>query len=133
LKRVDNAHYWTKDMDASVGFYRDTLGLTLRIQMGEDWAEFDVAGTTVALHGTREGHPPPQDGATVVFEVHSLDAEMSALRGRGVVFEGDVAEVPGYGRFISFRDPDGNLLQIFERAEGASGETVDIVINGEYH
>jgi catechol 2,3-dioxygenase-like lactoylglutathione lyase family enzyme len=118
MKRVDNAHYWTKDMDASVAFYRDVLGLSLRTRAGEDWAEFDVAGTTVALHGMREGHPPPQGGATVVFEVDDLEGEMDALRGKNVTFDGDVAEVPGYGRFVSFRDPDGNILQIFERAAG---------------
>ena len=118
LKRVDNAHYWTMDMDQSVGFYRDVLGLSLRQRMGEDWAEFDVGGTTVALHGTREGHAPPQEGATIVFEVDDLDTTMNALRGRDVVFEGEVAEVPGYGRFVTFRDPDGNMLQIFERAAG---------------
>jgi lactoylglutathione lyase len=116
LKRVDNAHYWTKDMDESVGFYRDVLGLNLRTRMGEDWAEFDVGGTTVALHGTREGHAPPQEGATVVFEVDDLEGSMNALRAKDVSFDGEVAEVPGYGRFVSFRDPDGNLLQIFERA-----------------
>jgi predicted enzyme related to lactoylglutathione lyase len=115
LKRVDNAHYWTKDMDAAVAFYRDVLGLGLRMQAGEDWAEFDAGGTTVALHGTREGHAPPQAGATVVFEVDDLEAAMRALRARGVPFEGEVNEVPGYGRFISFRDPDANLLQIFQR------------------
>lgn len=119
LKRVDNAHYWTKDMDAAVSFYRDVLGLGVRVRSGEDWTEFDVGGTTVALHGTREGHPPPQAGATVVFEVDDLDATMRALRGRGISFEGDVREIPGSGRFASFRDPDGNLLQIFQRAGGA--------------
>lgn len=121
LKRVDNAHYWTKDMDKSVGFYRDVLGLSLRTRMGEDWAEFDVGGTTVALHGTREGHAPPQDGATVVFEVDDLEGSMNALRARDVEFQGEVNEVPGYGRFVSFRDPDGNLLQIFERAAADGG------------
>ena len=124
LKRVDNTHYWTKDMDASVAFYRDVLGLNRRRQMGEDWAEFDVAGTTVALHGTREGHAPPQDGATIVFEVDDLEGEMNALRGKGVTFEGEVAEVPGYGRFIAFRDPDANLIQIFERADVGFGGAV---------
>jgi catechol 2,3-dioxygenase-like lactoylglutathione lyase family enzyme len=121
LKRVDNAHYWTKDMDASVRFYRDVLGLNLTAQYGEDWAEFDSGGTTVALHGTREGHAPPTDGATVVFEVDDLEGTMNALRGRDVGFEGEVNEVPGYGRFVSFRDPDGNLLQIFERAAPGGG------------
>lgn len=121
LKRIDNAHYWTKDMDGSIGFYRDVLGLNLRTRMGEDWAEFDVAGTTVALHGTREGHAPPQEGATIVFEVDDLESTMNALRGKDVSFEGEVNDVPGYGRFVSFRDPDGNLLQIFERAAPGSG------------
>jgi catechol 2,3-dioxygenase-like lactoylglutathione lyase family enzyme len=116
LKRVDNTHYWTKDMDRSVAFYRDVLGLSLRTRMGEDWTEFVVDGTTVALHGTREGHAPPQEGATVVFEVDDLERTMTALRAKDVAFEGEVNDVPGYGRFVSFRDPDGNLLQIFERA-----------------
>lgn len=120
LRRVDNAHYWTKDMESSVAFYRDVLGLDLKMQMGEDWAEFDVAGTTIALHGTREGHAPPQGGATIVFDVDELDRAMNALRGKGVAFEGQVAEVPGYGRFVSFRDPEGNLLQIFERETSAT-------------
>ncbi|TMK18347.1 MAG: hypothetical protein E6G68_07415 [Actinobacteria bacterium] len=53
MKRVDNTHYWTKDMDASVAFYRDTLGLPLRTQMGEDWAEFDVDGTNDRVRGRR--------------------------------------------------------------------------------
>ncbi len=121
LKRVDNVHYWTKNMDAGVSFYRDVLGLPMRSRMGEDWAEFDAGGTTVALHGTREGHAPPQEGATVVFEVDDLDGAMTSFRGRGVGFEGEVNEVPGYGRFVSFRDPDGNLVQIFERAAADGG------------
>lgn len=118
LKRVANTHYWTKDMSSAVSFYRDVLGLSMRMRAGEDWAEFDVGGTTVALHGTREGHAPPQGGATVVFEVDDLDVTIRALRSRGVQFEGEVNEVPGHGRFVSFRDPDGNLLQIFQQGTG---------------
>jgi predicted enzyme related to lactoylglutathione lyase len=93
--------------------------LSFGVRSGDDWAEFDAGGTTVALHGTYEGHAPPTDGATVVFEVDDLEGEMRALSSRGVAFEGEVNDVPGYGRFVSFRDPDGNLLQMFE--SGASG------------
>ena len=124
FKRVSNVHYWTKALDASVAFYRDVLGLGFVMRSGDDWAEFDAGGTTVALHGTYEGHAPPTDGATVVFEVDDLEGEMRSLGGRGVAFEGEVNEVPGYGRFVSFRDPDGNLLQMFQRGagDGAPGE-----------
>lgn len=114
LRRVENAHYWTRNMDEAVAFYRDVLGLDLATRSGEDWAEFEVGGTTVALHGTRPGHAPPQAGATIVFEVDDLDAAVRSLRSRGVELDGDLAETPT-GRFVSFRDPDGNVLQVFQR------------------
>jgi len=103
-------------METAVAFYRDVLGLPVTVRSGEDWAEFDIGGCTVALHGSRPGHPPRQAGATVVFEVDDLDAAVRALRVRGVVFDADASDAPGAGRFASFRDPDGNVLQILERA-----------------
>lgn len=120
LKRVDNAHYWTKNMDAAVSFYRDVLGLAMTMRAGEDWAEFDVGGTIVAVHGIRPGNSPPQAGATVVFEVQDIEETQRLMRNHGVVFEGDVREVPGAGRFASFRDPDGNILQIYERGRAGA-------------
>ncbi len=115
LRRIDNVHYWTKNMNEAVGFYRDVLGLDLTMRAGEDWAEFDVAGATVALHGARPNAAPPQPGATVVFEVDDLDRVVLALKQKGVEFAGEFGEA-AVGRFATFRDPDGNLLQIFERA-----------------
>jgi predicted enzyme related to lactoylglutathione lyase len=114
LKRVHSAFYWTKDMDEAVGFYRDVLGLVLRARYGEDWSEFVIGGSTVALHGSR-GMAPPNEGATVVFEVDDLDVTMRALSTRGVIFEGEVTEVPETGRFVSLRDPAGNLVQLYEQ------------------
>ncbi|MGZ4104827.1 MAG: VOC family protein [Actinomycetota bacterium] len=113
LKRVHSAFYWTKDMDEAVGFYRDVLGLDLRARYGEDWTEFAIDGSTIAIHGSR-GTAPPNEGATVVFEVDDLDATMRALTVRGVMFEGEVTEVPDAGRFVSLRDPAGNLVQLYE-------------------
>ena len=117
LKRIHSTFYWIKDMDEAVGFYRDVLGLDLRARYGEDWTEFEIGGSTIALHGSR-GMAPPNEGATVVFEVDDLDATMRALSTRGVSFEGEVTEVPESGRFVSLRDPAGNLVQIFEPPAG---------------
>jgi predicted enzyme related to lactoylglutathione lyase len=113
LKRVHSAFYWTSDMDRAVSFYRDVLGLNLTARYGEDWTEFELGNSTVALHGTR-GMAPPNQGATIVFEVDDLDATIRALTGKGVTFEGEVTDVPETGRFATLRDPAGNLVQIFE-------------------
>ena len=114
LEKVSNVFYWTNDMDAAVAFYRDVLGLDPTLRAGEDWAEFDAGGVTVALHGTR-GNAPPQGGATVVFEVADLERARRLLTERGAAFVGESGEAD-VGSFATFRDPDGNLLQIFERA-----------------
>ena len=115
IKRVSNTFYFTNDMDASVGFYRDTLGLALRYQAGKDWAEFDVGGVTVALHGTGPEVQPHSDGATVMFECDDLDGTTADLAAKGATFVGDVFTAP-HGRFATLRDPSGNIVQIYEPA-----------------
>src|SRR5262249_3492447 len=80
------------DMDRSVRFYRDTLGLKLRFQ-SPDWTEFDMGTTTLALHGGGKPAPPrtgPAEShagsASIGFSVQNLDAEYEDLQKKGVRF-----------------------------------------------
>jgi catechol 2,3-dioxygenase-like lactoylglutathione lyase family enzyme/RimJ/RimL family protein N-acetyltransferase len=115
VRSLDHVYYWVADMDRAVAFYRDVLGLSPVRREGGSWAVFDIGGRMFALHGAVEGRPVGPGGAAAVFDVDDLDAAKAILAGRGVEFdhEGDVA---GYGRFASFRDPDGNAVQIIEYA-----------------
>lgn len=113
IERIHSTFYWAEHMDAAVSFYRDMLGLELRSRVGDDWAQFEIGGSTMALHGTR-GAPTPTAGATVVFEVADLEAAMRRLASRGVAFDSEITEVPDSGRFVQVRDPAGNVLQIYE-------------------
>jgi catechol 2,3-dioxygenase-like lactoylglutathione lyase family enzyme len=47
--RVSHAIVFVGDMNRSVEFYRDTVGLTLRFQ-SPGWTEFATDGATLALH-----------------------------------------------------------------------------------
>jgi predicted enzyme related to lactoylglutathione lyase len=116
VRELDHVYYWTTDMDRAVAFYRDVVGLTLVRQDGPSWAVFDVAGRQFALHGAVEGRPVSPGGAAVVFTVEDLDAAMRTLEERGVRFDPHVGEVQGYARFSSFKDPDGNTVQLIEYA-----------------
>jgi predicted enzyme related to lactoylglutathione lyase len=49
-----------------------------------------------------------------VFRVEDLDDARATLESRGAEFEEHVGEVEGFARFASFRDPDGNVVQIIE-------------------
>jgi predicted enzyme related to lactoylglutathione lyase len=112
VKGLDHVYYWTSDMDRAVAFYRDAVGLRLTRREGDAWAEFDAGAVRFALHGGVDGTAPA--GGTAVFEVDDLDVERRRLMERGVSFDQDDGEVPGLARFASFRDPDGNVVQIIE-------------------
>jgi CreA protein len=117
LGPLDHVYYWVSDMDRAVRFYEEAVGLSLVRRDDSNWAEFDAGPARLALHAAIEGRPMAPGGATAVFRVEDLDAARTALEARGVEFEEHVGEVQGFARFASFRDPDGNAVQIIEYRE----------------
>jgi lactoylglutathione lyase len=109
------------DMDRSVRFYRDVLGLPLRFQ-SPDWSEFETEAVTLALHGggvpcaEAPHHGPPVAGTVSTgWQVEDLDAVYAALKAKGVPFvmEPTTREEEGI-RLALFRDPDGCVLSLAE-------------------
>jgi predicted enzyme related to lactoylglutathione lyase len=109
---LDHLYYWTRDMDAAVAFYRDVVGLELMRRDGDAWAQFEAGPVRFALHGTDED--VGGRSGTAVFRVDDLEAARWTLSERGARFEEHVGEVEGLARFATFRDPDGNPVQIIE-------------------
>jgi predicted enzyme related to lactoylglutathione lyase len=110
---VDHVYYWTRDMDRAVAFYTDVVGLTLARREGNEWAELEAEPVRLALHGIDDEMP---GSGTVVFRVEDLDAARRGLEQRGAVFDAYLGEVGGFARFATFRDPDGNPVQLIEYA-----------------
>ena len=116
VEALDHVMLWASDMDRSVAFYGDVLGLRLLHRYGNEWAEFDAGPVRLALHGGGD-RPSVPPGGTVVLRVADLDMEKVALQGKGVRFDDHDGEVEGLARFAMFADPDGNALQIIEYFE----------------
>jgi catechol 2,3-dioxygenase-like lactoylglutathione lyase family enzyme len=113
---VDHIYYWTRDLGRALAFYTEVVGLPLLRREGDEWAELDGGPVRIALHGTDDDAHPAS--GTVVLRVTDLDATRWSLEQRGAVFDAYVGEVEGYARFATFRDPDGNPVQIIEYASG---------------
>jgi predicted enzyme related to lactoylglutathione lyase len=113
---VDHVWFWVSDMDRSIAFYRDALGLALRMRHEDNWAEFEAGPIRIGLHGAGDG--PAVHGGTAVFAVEDLDLARASLQERGIAFEDHLGEVPGYARYASFADPDGNSMQLIEYVTG---------------
>jgi catechol 2,3-dioxygenase-like lactoylglutathione lyase family enzyme len=114
---IDYVYYWTAEMDRAVAFYRDVIGLKLVRQDGSQWAEFATEPVRFALHGATEGHPVRSGGAAVMFRVDDLDRARRTLQEKGVEFDEHSGEVEGFVRFATFRDPDGNRVELIEHIE----------------
>jgi len=112
LQGIDHIYYWTRDMERAVTFYRDVLGLSIANRAGNEWAEFQAGPVRLALHATEDPSLPAS--GTVVFKVDDLDEARWALQQRGVVFDGHESEVPGFARFATLHDLDGNPVQLIE-------------------
>ena len=109
IERIGNVFYRVPDMEVAVRFYRDVLGLGLKLRDGERWAAFDVGGATLALEGGAPGGP---GGATVSLRVSGLDALVEELRARGA--QVDPVETGPHERRASVHDPAGNGLVLYE-------------------
>lgn len=105
------------DMDRSVAFYRDTLGLPAR-EVSEWWSEFDAGGVTLALHPGRKADAPGLENGTdagtvhVSFAVPDIDQACAELRAKGVEVDGPRVLEGMDTAIATFSDPNGVSLQV---------------------
>jgi lactoylglutathione lyase len=106
------------DFAAAFRFYRDVLGLETTFAEDEGpYASFRAGDGAIAIF-ERTGQEEtvdlraPGDGALVVLEVEDADAEVARL-GDHVVC-GPVDRPDWGGRVAYLRDPDGNLIELFQ-------------------
>lgn len=117
LSALGTVILYVAKMPRSVAFYRDVLGLPVRLDSPE-WVELETGGATLALHAgvkpAPAGGPDPDSvpHAHVSFAVASVAAAHAALEGRGVAFvHGPRPIAPGIS-LARFRDPDGHSLSV---------------------
>ena len=122
----------TDDLDRLTAFYELVLDRAA-VRPAPVFAEFRTAvGTlaigstaTVAMLGDSAPQPARNDSVLIEFSVADVDAEFERLRESldRVVLE--PTTMPWGNRSAMFRDPDGNLVNLFSRplaspADGAS-------------
>ena len=110
------------DLDATVRFYRDALGLPLLFQAPPGLAFFDCGGLRLMLAAPEggAGTAPPASGAALYFRVPDIHAAHARLSGRGVTFADAphlIARMPDHDLWmVFFHDPTGNLLALMSEA-----------------
>jgi predicted enzyme related to lactoylglutathione lyase len=101
------------DPDRLMSWYRDALGLAL----DEHGSWEPEPGPTVLAAFARTTDYLGADQQTMLnFRVPDLDAMLAQLRAAGTPAVGEVQQVTGIGRFAWVLDPEGNRVELWERA-----------------
>jgi catechol 2,3-dioxygenase-like lactoylglutathione lyase family enzyme len=103
------------DLDRSLAFYRDTLGLAVYREFGEGpqrGVVFFLGGGFLEVSGRAEA--PSTPNVALWLQVRDVDAAHGELTARGVSVERPPVTEPWGLREMWVRDPDGLRLAVIE-------------------
>jgi lactoylglutathione lyase len=119
MNRVGYVILFVGDLERSVGFYRDVVGLPFKLQ-GDGYVEFATEGARFGLYDRgrlgeltgQDATAPGRPGGEVVFLVEDVDAEASRLRAAGAtILAGPLDRAWGH-RTLHLEDPDGFVVEL---------------------
>jgi predicted enzyme related to lactoylglutathione lyase len=111
VRGINVVYLYVSDMERSLAFYRDVLGVPL--EGDGHWQEARLGQTRFALHLAHEGVDELSAGTIHLdFEVADVEAAAERLRAAGA----DVRETmrDEWGSAVEIADPDGYRLYLFQ-------------------
>lgn len=125
LRRVGSVILYVADLDRSIAFYRDVIGLPFKLH-GDGYAEFATEGTKFGLFdrarlpgliGRKGGPSRSGPGAEVLFLVPDVDAEARRLGQSGVEILTGPVDRPWGHRTLHVADPDGHVVELAQEIQ----------------
>ena len=120
IRAIDYTVIFVRDMEAMRRFYEDVLRFRFIRELSPDWVEYQVGGNTLALARPRRvaADPPTPKGSAslqLAFRVPPPDVDRCAeeLLRQGVSLLSPPTDHSFGHRTLFFRDPDGNLLEVY--------------------
>ena len=120
IRAIDYTVIFVRDMTAMRCFYEGVLRFPVSREMSPGWIEYRVGGNTLALarpSRTAADAPTPTGSAALqlAFKVSAPDVDQCAdeLVRHGVDLLSPPTDQAFGHRTLFFRDPDGNLLEVF--------------------
>jgi lactoylglutathione lyase len=116
VDRIGYVILYVGDLDASIAFYRDVIGLPYRFT-DAGYAEFGTGGTRFALYERRRAEwltgrtVTPGPAAEIVLLVEDVDAEAERLAKAGAAILSGPADRPWGHRTLHVADPDGFIVE----------------------
>jgi len=120
IRAIDYTVIFVRDMAAMRRFYEDVLRFSLSRELSPGWIEYRVGDNTLALaqpSRTAADARTPEGSAALqlAFKVSAPDVDRCAdeLVRQGVDLLSPPTDQAFGHRTLFFRDPDGNLLEVY--------------------
>jgi catechol 2,3-dioxygenase-like lactoylglutathione lyase family enzyme len=126
IDRIDHLVLTVDDVDATIAFYVDVLGMT-EVTFGSGRKALAFGSSKINLHqrgrelAPRAAAPTPGSADLCLVVAESPDQVVAELTAHDVaVEEGPVERTGARGPIVSVyvRDPDGNLVELSSYCEG---------------
>jgi len=116
IKKVGNVILAVKDLDKSLAFYHELIGLPIKNQR-RSWIDLGTSGALISLHPaslTAEHIGSSIDnGITIGFLVGDINSAVEELKSKGVKIYREISEREA-GKNAIVLDPDDYLISLFE-------------------
>ncbi|WIW43982.1 VOC family protein [Bradyrhizobium sp. 62B] len=120
IRAIDYTVIFVRDMAAMRRFYEDVLAFALLRELSPNWIEYGLGSNTLALarpSRTAADAPTPAGSAALqlAFKVSATEVDQCAdeLVRQGVALVSPPTNQSFGHRTLFFRDPDGNLLEVY--------------------
>ena len=120
IRQIDYTVIFARNFRAMRDFYENVMEFPVLRTLGDGWIEFSVGPNRLALtvYGLIFNDEPPRTGALSVqlaFRVPPAEVAKcaDALKAKGINLAHPVTDQPWGHRTVFFRDPDGNVLEIY--------------------
>lgn len=116
VKKVGNVILAVKDMDKSLEFYHDLIGLPIKNER-RSWVDLGTSGALLSLHPAsltaQHAGGSIENGITIGFLVGDVKSAVDEMKSKGVRVYRDIVDREA-GKNAIVLDPDDYLVSLFE-------------------
>lgn len=127
VKKIEHVGLMVVNLEKSITFYEEVVGLTLIKRMGHPNPNLKLAflganeSEETVLELIEGYHPSlPSEGKVhhICFNVEKLEDEIDRLKSLHITFlTEEIETLPDGSRYIFFAGPDGEWIEFFEKKE----------------
>lgn len=124
VRRIEHVCIMVKNLEKSIRFYQDVVGLDLIKKMGHPNPElklaflgFEESQETIMelIEGYNNNLPAEGKVHHICFKVNSLEEEIERLKSLDITFlTEEIETLPDGSRYIFFAGADGEWIEFFE-------------------